>query len=186
MVKAVFLDRDGVINAYPGDSKYVTSWQEFSFLPGVQAALKKLSAGGYQIFIISNQAGVSKGIYSKETLDSITQNMLAEFAKYQIKISGVYYCLHRSEDNCACRKPKSGMVEEAISRLKSEGFDTDRSGSFFVGDTIRDIETGKTAGLKTILVFSGKEKPENKSSWHDSPHFTASNLAEAVDLILQA
>jgi len=184
-VKAVFLDRDGVINAYPGDLKYVTTWQGFHFLPKVRAALKKLTETGYQIFIISNQAGVSKGIYSKEALDFITQNILAELAKCQIKISGVYYCIHRPEDNCPCRKPKSGLIEMAIDKLKSEGFDIEFNRSFFVGDTIRDIETGKTAGLKTILVFSGKEKLENKNNWRSLPDFTAQDLSQAVELIVE-
>ena len=182
-VKAVFLDRDGVINEYPGDLKYVTSWKDFHFLPKVIAALKKLTETGYKIFIISNQAGISKGIYSKEALDFITQNMLAELAKCQIKISGVYYCLHRAEDNCTCRKPKSGLVEIAIAKLKSEGFEIELERSFFVGDTMRDIETGKTAGLKTILVFSGKEKLENKNNWQNLPDLTACDLSEAVDII---
>jgi D-glycero-D-manno-heptose 1,7-bisphosphate phosphatase len=183
MVKAVFLDRDGVINEYPGDLKYVTSWKDFIFLPRVKEALKKLTDSGYKIFIISNQAGISKGIYSKETLDFITQNMLAELAKCQIKISGVYYCIHRAEDNCSCRKPKSGLVEMAIDKLKSEGFDIELDRSFFVGDTMRDIETGKAAGLKTILVFSGKEKPQNRDNWQSLPDLTACDLSEAVDII---
>jgi D-glycero-D-manno-heptose 1,7-bisphosphate phosphatase len=69
-VAAVFLDRDGVINEYPGDFQYVTSWEEFRFLPGSKEAIKKLSESGYRIFVISNQAGVSKGFYSRETLDT--------------------------------------------------------------------------------------------------------------------
>jgi histidinol-phosphate phosphatase family protein len=182
-VKAVFLDRDGVINEYPGDLKYVTGWEDFHFLPGAKEALRKLSDKGYKIFIISNQAGVSKGIYSKETLDLITRNMLAELNKYSVEISGVYYCIHRTEDNCDCRKPKSGLVKTAVAELKAVGLGIETAKSFFVGDTIRDIETGKNAGLKTILVFSGKEKPENKDSWLCLPDFTARDLLEATDII---
>lgn len=182
-VKAVFLDRDGVINEYPGDLKYVTSWPDFHFLPRVKEALAKLTDSRYKIFIISNQAGVSKGVYSKEALDLITENMLSELTKYKVEIAGVYYCIHRSEDNCSCRKPKSGLVEMAIDKLKSKGFDIELNRSFFVGDTIRDIETGKTAGLKTILVFSGKEKLENKNNWRSLPDLTARDLSEAVDII---
>lgn len=182
-VKAVFLDRDGVINAYPGDLKYVTTWQEFHFLPKAVMALKKLTDSGYKIFIISNQAGISKGAYSKEALDLITENMLSELAKYKVEIAGVYYCMHRPEDNCSCRKPKSGLVEMAIAKLKTEGFDIEFARSFFIGDTIRDIETGKAAGLKTILVFSGKEKLENKNNWRSLPDLTARDLFEAVDII---
>lgn len=183
--KAVFLDRDGVINEYPGDLKYVTRWDEFHFLPRVQAALKRLNDHGYRIFIISNQAGVSKGVYSQETLDLITRNMLDDFEKDGIVISGVYYCLHRAEDNCSCRKPKTGLVDTAIEKLRSESCNTQVAKSYLVGDTIRDIETGKSAGLKTILVFSGKEKLENKNSWHSHPDFVAQDLFSAVDIILK-
>ncbi|OGX15619.1 MAG: hypothetical protein A2166_02485 [Omnitrophica WOR_2 bacterium RBG_13_41_10] len=184
-VKAVFLDRDGVINQYPGDYQYVKSWEEFRFLPGVQSALKNLVDNGFKIFIISNQAGVSKGIYSQENLDKITQNMLNDFSKHGIEVSGVYYCIHRQEDNCSCRKPKIGLIEMALESLKNKSYDIDLSRSFFIGDTIKDIETGKSSGLKTILVFSGKEKPENKKNWPVLPDFTSPNLEKAVDLILK-
>lgn len=184
-VKVIFLDRDGVINQYPGDSEYVKSWEEFRFLPKVKSALNKLNDNGFKIFIISNQAGVSKGIILKENLDLITKNMLKELKKYNIKIKGVYYCPHRSEDNCSCRKPKTGLVDIAIAELKDEGIDISFAESYFIGDTIRDIETGKNAGLKTILVFSGKEKPENKNNWQILPDFTCCDLSEAVDIILK-
>lgn len=184
-VRAVFLDRDGVINRYPGDSEYVKSWREFHFLPQVKPALKRLSARGFQIFIISNQAGISKGIYSKENLDLITQKMLKEFNNYKISIAGVYYCTHRQEYNCSCRKPKTGLVVLAIAKLKNNGFKMQRNGSYFIGDTTRDIETGKRARLKTILVFSGKENIENKHNWKIQPDFTAKDLSAAVKIILK-
>lgn len=183
-MRVVFLDRDGVINEYPGDFEYVKSWSEFHFLPEVKPALKRLDDRGFKIFIISNQAGVLKGIYPQKELDLITKNMLQELSKYGIDIAGVYYCIHRQEDNCACRKPKTGLVDMAITKLKEEGPKIELSKSYFIGDTIRDIETGKAAGLKTILVFSGKEKPENKNNWQIKPDFTARDLAGAVDLVL--
>ncbi len=184
-MKVVFLDRDGVINKYPGDFQYITRWEDFSFLPHVKEALKKLNEAGFKIFVISNQAGVSKGVYSRENLDLITENMLKELKKDNVIISDVYYCIHRPEDNCNCRKPKTGMVEIAVDKLNKEGLNIDFGHSFFVGDTIRDIETGKAAGLTTILVFSGKEKPENKANWEIPPDFTASDLSEAVQTILK-
>lgn len=184
-MRVILLDRDGVINRYPGDRDYVKSWNEFHFLPGVKPALKKLNDKGFKIFIISNQAGVSKGIYSQESLDLITENMLNELKRYNIDISWTYYCTHRQEDNCSCRKPKTGLIDMAINQLKKEGQDVELSGSYFIGDTIRDVEAGKSAGLKTILVLSGKEKAENKSNWQSPPHFTARDLSEAVNLILQ-
>ncbi|MFH1269919.1 MAG: HAD family hydrolase [Candidatus Omnitrophota bacterium] len=180
----VFLDRDGIINSYPGDSDYVKSWEEFHFLPGVKPALKRLNEKGFSIFIISNQAGVSKGIYSRENLDLITKNMLQELNAHKIDIAAVYYCIHRQEDNCSCRKPKTGLVDTAVAKLKSEGAEPELGRSYFIGDTIRDIETGKAAGLKTILVFSGKEKADNKDKWATFPDYTAKDLSAAVDLIL--
>lgn len=184
-MKVVFLDRDGVINQYPGDSEYVKSWEEFHFLPDIKPALQKLTVKGFKLFIVSNQAGVSKGIYSQKNLDLITGNMLKELSACGIQICGVFYCIHRPEDNCSCRKPKAGMVETAINELEKQGNAVEIAKSFFIGDTIRDIETGRNIGLKTILVFSGKEKPENKNSWQVSPDFTASGLEAAAEIILK-
>lgn len=184
-MKVVFLDRDGVINSYPGDFGYVKSWDEFHFLPQIKPALKKLNGYGYKIFVLSNQAGVSKGIYSQDDLDLITENMLKELNASGIDIAGVYYCTHLPEDNCSCRKPKTGLVEKAIEKLQKEGIKIEKSNSYFIGDAIRDVETGKTWGLKTILVFSGRERPENKSNWKTLPDFTAQNLSEAVEIIIK-
>jgi histidinol-phosphate phosphatase family protein len=183
-IRVVFLDRDGVINKYPGDKEYVKSWREFSFLPNVKPALKKLSENGFRLFIVSNQAGVSKGIYPKENLDEITDKMLNELSGDNIDISEVYYCTHRPEDNCSCRKPKTGLLERAAGKLKQQDLKIDFKESYFIGDTILDIETGKGAGLKTILIFSGKEKPENKESWQTTPDFSARDLLEAAELII--
>lgn len=182
-MKVAFLDRDGVINEYPGDFQYVTHWENFRFLPNVKSALKKLNQAGFKIFVISNQAGVSKGVYSQENLDLITKNMLEELNKHGVSIEQVFYCIHRPEDNCNCRKPKTGNVEAAVAKLEKEGLVIDKNKSFFIGDTIRDIETGKAAGLSTILIFSGKEKPENKNNWATIPDFTAHDLTHAVEII---
>ena len=184
-MKAIFLDRDGVINESPGEGKYLTSWEDFRFLPGIKPALRMLSDNGFELFVISNQAGVSKGIFSRENLERITKNMLSELKKENILLSGVQYCIHKSEDNCTCRKPKTGMVDKLIRQSKKEGKDIELPESYLIGDTIRDIETGRAAGLKTILVFSGKEKPENKNSWQIMPDFTARDLTEAAQIIMQ-
>ncbi|MBU1998420.1 MAG: HAD-IIIA family hydrolase [Candidatus Omnitrophota bacterium] len=182
MEKIVFLDRDGVINRYPGDTKYVTSLKEFRFLPRVKIALVRLTKAGCRIFIVSNQAGVTKGVYPQQELDKITSRMLEALAKFKVKIDGVYYCVHRKEDDCSCRKPKTGSLKKALgehsiprSLLKN---------AFFVGDTISDVQTGRNAGCKTILVFSGKEKAKNSSFWDIKPDFTARDLYQASDIIL--
>ena len=184
MSNAVFLDRDGVINRYPGDADYVKSWEEFHFLPGVGRALKRLQEAGYLLVVASNQAGVSKGMYSQAALDRITENMRNGLRAQGVEFTSVNYCTHRTEDNCTCRKPKPGMVHAAVSALKKDHGEVSIKESYFVGDTIRDIETGKAAGLTTILVFSGKEQPDNKATWVMQPDYTAADLAGAADLIV--
>ena len=173
------------MNEYPGDYKYVVSWEEFRFLPGVKPALKRLTDAGCRIFVVSNQAGVAKGIFTRRSLDDITGRMLRELKDAGAEISGVYYCTHREEDNCSCRKPKTGLIDLALNDLKTK-YPVANSplDCFFIGDTIRDIQTGKTAGCKTVLVFSGKEKSENRVNWTSQPDFIATDLSKAADLIL--
>lgn len=177
---AVFLDRDGVINLYPGDGKYVTSMEEFRFLPKVKEAIALLTSHQYPIFIISNQAGVGKGLYSQRDLDRITEYMLKELSRHKAKVNAVYYCTHRNEDNCSCRKPKAGLIKRVI-----DGSDIDVKNSFFVGDTIRDIQTARAAGCRSILIFCGQEKPANRDSWPIQPDYVFSNLYQAARFIVK-
>lgn len=178
-MRAVFLDRDGVINRYPGDAKYVTRWKEFRFLPQAKKAIVLLNSMKYPVFIISNQAGVSKGLYSQNTLDGITKNMLKELDESNAKIDGVYYCIHRDEDNCSCRKPKPGLVKLAV-----KGKNIKLENSFFIGDTIRDIRTARDAGCKSILVLSGKEKLSSRGTWELKPDFVFKDIYEAAKFIV--
>ena len=99
------------------------------------------------------------------------------------KIDGVYYCIHRNEDNCACRKPKPGLLEKALleHNIPKETLEK----SFFVGDSDRDVQAGHAIGCRTILVFSGKEKPGNQDGWLIKPDFMVENLPEAVEVILK-
>jgi histidinol-phosphate phosphatase family protein len=175
---AVFLDRDGVINRYPGDTKYVTCWKEFKFLPNVKKAVALLNTKHYPVFVVSNQAGVSKGTYTQDTLNAITKKMLNAFKKSNAKIKAVYYCIHRNEDNCSCRKPKTGLLKLA---LKGNSILLKRS--FFIGDTIRDVNTAKATGCKSILVLSGKEKLSNRNNWQTQPDFIFKDLYGAAEFI---
>jgi len=179
-MKIIFLDRDGVINRYPGDKNYVTRVKDFVFLPGVLPALKKLTENNFRIYVVSNQAGVSKGIYSRKKLDAITGLMLKKVSASGARISKVLYCIHRQEDKCLCRKPKTGMIKKAIKGLKIKSL----AASYFIGDSIKDVLTGKNAGLKTILVLSGKEKKENKKHWKTQPDFVAKDLLAATKIVL--
>jgi histidinol-phosphate phosphatase family protein len=182
-VSVVFLDRDGVINEYPGHFKYVTSVSGFHLLPKVKEALKRLIDGGCRLFIISNQAGVAKGLYTQQTLDDINATMHKKLGR-EIVFDGIFYCTHRSDEKCACRKPRTSFIDTAVMQLQEKGYEIDKGKSFFVGDSVIDVETGKAAGLRTIMVFSGRETPDNRKSWTAIPDNTAASLFEAVDLIL--
>ncbi|MGA2775505.1 MAG: HAD family hydrolase [Candidatus Omnitrophota bacterium] len=176
----VFLDRDGVINAYPGDKNYVTSWEEFSFLPKAKEAIASLHKGGVKIYLVSNQAGVGKGLYTQEALDVITGNMLKEIKAAGGHIDGVYYCTHPPEQDCPCRKPKTGLVD-----LARQEHSLEVKGAFFIGDSILDIKTAKSAGCRAVLILSGKESLVNRSNWETEPDFIFADLFEAAHFILK-
>ncbi|MCM8770237.1 MAG: HAD family hydrolase [Candidatus Omnitrophica bacterium] len=180
-MKLILLDRDGVICRFrPGD--YAKTWEEFEFLPGSINALKKFNQAGYSIVIASNQAGVGKGIYSQAALEEITRKMLEVLTDHGVHIAQVFYCVHTDEDNCPCRKPKPGMLLRAAEELQLP----DLRRTFFIGDASTDVEAGKNAGARTILVLSGKTRsPEETASWSVQPDFIAHNLSEAVEIVLR-
>lgn len=177
-MKVVFLDRDGVINEYPGDKRYVNNWREFKFIPGSVEAIKKLNKSGFNIFIVSNQAGVAKGIYSRKDLDEIDRRMMKQLKKSGADVKGIHYCVHHPDENCSCRKPKVGLLEEAVSGLKEKP-----EISFFIGDSFYDMKAALSFGAKSILVFSGKEKLSNRSNWEFEPDYLFDNLLVAADFL---
>ena len=178
-MKVIFLDRDGVINKYPGDRLYVTSLGKFRFLPRAKEAIALLSKKGYGIFVASNQAGVGKGVYAQKTLDSITAKMLGDIERAGGKITKVYYCTHRKEAGCGCRKPKPGLLKKAARQFK-----VDLRKAYFVGDTIRDVLTAHAVGAKSILVFCGKEKLANQKNWEAKPDFVFKDLFAAAKFLI--
>ena len=178
-MRAVFLDRDGVINKYPGDRLYVTSLKKFSFLPHAKKAIALLSEAGFEIFVASNQAGVGKGTYTQKTLERITAKMLGDIEQAGGKITKVYYCTHRKEAGCNCRKPKPGLLKKA-----GREFKVDLKKAYFVGDTIRDVLTAHAAGAKSILIFSGKEKMSNQKNWQAKPDFVFKDLFAAAKFLI--
>lgn len=175
-MKVIFLDRDGVINRDPGFGGYVTGWDVFKFLPGSLEALKKLHEANFEVIVISNQAGVAKGLYTQKDLDILTVNMCKEVERAGGKIRGVYYCPHQDEDNCHCRKPKTGLFPQATAE-----FDIDFSKTYFIGDNRRDMLAGRAIGCKNIFVRSGNTKLEDLDV---KPDFIVSDLLEAVEKIV--
>ncbi|MDD5665662.1 MAG: D-glycero-beta-D-manno-heptose 1,7-bisphosphate 7-phosphatase [Candidatus Omnitrophica bacterium] len=175
-MRVIFLDRDGVINKYPGDRAYVTSLRKFKFLPGAKKAISFLSKAGFKIFVASNQAGVGRGMYSQRTLDRITAYMLEEVKKAGGHIDKVYYCTHRKDAGCSCRKPRPGMLKKA-----AREFNLSLKNAYFVGDTDRDIHTAHNAGCKPILVTCGA----NKGDGSILPDLVFDNLLEAAKYLLK-
>lgn len=177
-MKVVFLDRDGVINEYPGECRYVTHHKEFKLIPGSAQGIKKLKEKGFKIFVVSNQAGVAKGFYSEKDLRHIDKKLLKLLKKNGVSVDGVYYCLHKDEDKCDCRKPKTGLLDKA---LAVAGITPEIS--FFVGDSFIDMKTAKAFGAKSILVLSGKEKIANRINWEFEPDYIFDNLLLAAHYI---
>jgi len=174
-MKVIFLDRDGVINEYPGDKSYITSPKEFKFIAGSIQGIKKLKEKGFKLFVVSNQAGISKGLYSEKVLSQITKKMVDGLKKYKAEVDGIYYCKHKEGDNCACRKPNTGLMHEALKNLGKPV-----TVSFFIGDSFRDMNAAKKFGAKPVLVLSGKEKISNRDNWDFEPDYIFDNLLIAA------
>ncbi|MDD5613462.1 MAG: HAD-IIIA family hydrolase [Candidatus Omnitrophica bacterium] len=181
-MKPIFLDRDGVINREPSDFKksYVTDISFFEILPGVEKALINLSAKGFDIYVMSNQAGVSKGIYPENVLKEITGYMREYFLNKGVKFKDIRYCIHQESENCRCRKPKTGMFDGILENYP----DISKLDMFYIGDTERDVETARNLGIKSILVLSGKTKLHDLDSLKSKPDYIADDLCSAVEEII--
>jgi len=173
MEKAVFLDRDGVVNEliyYPEqgivDSPFTL--QQFRLLPGVAEAIKMFHEEGFKVVIVSNQPGIAKGHFSYETFEQLREKMRGELIKEEAFLDGDYYCLHHPEAkiealkvDCECRKPKPGLLLRAAKELG-----LDLSQSWMIGDGLTDVKTGKAAGCRTVLLGNMKcelcHSPKNK------------------------
>lgn len=149
--KVVFLDRDGVINKKAPKADYVKNWSEFEFLPGVIEGIKLFNKKGYQIFVITNQPGIARGMMRKQDLDLIHQKMEQVLEKQGAKLAGIYCCIHGWDEDCECRKPKPGLLFQAA----REHY-LDLTKTIFIGDDERDIQAGEEAGCKTILIDKNK------------------------------
>lgn len=180
-MKVVFLDRDGVINKFPGNGNYVTRVKDFHLIHGALDALRILTESGYTIFVISNQAGVGKGVYSRDKLNRINRNMIKEVKRAGGKIKKVFYCTHRPDAGCGCRKPGIGFVRKALESMNKSIRSAKKA--FFVGDTGIDVKAGHNAGCKTIFVLSGREDRRYMRKWDVKPDYIVKNLLEAANLI---
>ncbi|MCX6076339.1 MAG: D-glycero-beta-D-manno-heptose 1,7-bisphosphate 7-phosphatase [Campylobacterales bacterium] len=156
--KALFLDRDGVINV---DYDYVHKVEKFEFIDGIFELCRYYQNLDFMIFVITNQSGISRGYYSEEAFTQLSLWMVEEFAKHNIEIKKVYHCPHHPETtgDCSCRKPQAGMLLDA-----QEEFDIDLENSVLVGDNERDIESGLKAGLHETYLFDVSNSAKNSKA----------------------
>lgn len=144
----IVLDRDGVINQQSSD--HITSAEEWTPIPGSIEAIAKLSQAGYQLVVATNQDGLALGLFDLDELEAIHAKMRALVEDAGGEISAIFYCPHSEEDNCRCRKPKTGLLDA----IEAE-FDTSLHGSYMVGDRLKDLQVALAKGCKPVLVKTG-------------------------------
>lgn len=170
MKKAVFFDRDGTLIV---DKVYLNDPTQIEYLPGVFLGLQKLRDAGYLIIVVTNQSGVARGLVQIENLYKIHEILRSDFARHGVDIAGFYYAPYSVESNHHLRKPNPGMLE-----LAARDFNIELSESFMVGDRDTDIQAGRKAGTKTILIAS----PGQTSK----PDASVTNISQLVDYILNS
>lgn len=143
--KALFLDRDGVINV---DKGYVSRVQDFEFCGGIFELCRFFLARDYEIFIITNQSGIARGFYSEKDFANLSEFMLKSFEKQGVMIKKIYHCPHL--EGCECRKPKPGMIVRAGAE-----FNIDLANSIFIGDNLTDMQAGARAGISRLCLVCG-------------------------------
>ncbi len=149
----VFLDRDGVIN-HDSDA-YIKGWAEFRFIPGSLEALKRLTAAGFALVVVTNQSGIGRGLISLADLEEIHTRMGEAVRRHGGRLRDVLFCPHLPQEGCCCRKPHPGLIEAACRR---HGLDP--AAAVMVGDSARDILCGRNAGCRaTVLVRTGRWGP---------------------------
>lgn len=145
MTKAIFLDRDGVINQERED--YVKKLDEFNILENTSDAINIIKSHGFLVIIITNQSAINRKLLSVETLNKIHEKLQMYLKKDNTSFDGIYFCPHTPYENCECRKPKPGLILQAVN-----DFSIDISQSFMIGDSKKDIKAAKSAGCKGILL----------------------------------
>ena len=182
MNKALFLDRDGIINV---DHGYVHKPENFEFVEGIFELCQRAIEKGYQIFVITNQAGIARGYYDVATFETLSKWMVNEFAKHKVTISKVYFCPHHPTKgvndfvmSCKCRKPEPGMINQA-----KEEYAITLMESIFIGDKISDMQAAYNAGIKSRILVDSRYTNESPSE-HIEGVIRINELKQAIEFIV--
>jgi D-glycero-D-manno-heptose 1,7-bisphosphate phosphatase len=155
MKKAVFLDRDGVINNN-SQHYYIFHKEQLNYIPDIFSIVKRFNDDGYLVIVISNQGGISRGLYTTNDVDKLHDKMCADAKSEGATITDFFYCPHHDKvEACLCRKPSSLLIERAASK-----YGIDLSQSFMIGDSDRDIQAGRSAGLKDSIKITSNESAQ--------------------------
>ncbi|CAA7612162.1 D-glycero-beta-D-manno-heptose 1,7-bisphosphate 7-phosphatase [Magnetospirillum sp. UT-4] len=171
----VLIDRDGTLNV---EKHYLSDPDDFVLIPGAGAAIRRLKDAGFGVAVITNQSGIARGYFDLARLDRIHARMTELLAAEGAAVDGVYLCPHGPDDDCACRKPLPGMVEQAVAE---HGFDPARS--VMIGDKEVDVELGLAVGAETFLVRTGHGAKHVAGT---KAHHVVDDLPAAVEMILAA
>ncbi len=175
MIKLIVLDRDGVINE--DSPAYIKSPEEWRAIPGSMKAIAKLKRHDYLVVVATNQSGIARGLFTLETLGIIHQKMLAEVSEAGGQLDGIFVCPHAPEDMCGCRKPKPGLLLQAVNKFNIKSDEI-----LMIGDAARDILAAKNCGAKAIFIKTAHKLNDLLVAEKEGiPIYN--NLAEAVDAI---
>jgi D-glycero-D-manno-heptose 1,7-bisphosphate phosphatase len=170
--KYILLDRDGTI-IY--DKHYLSNPDDLELLPSSAKGLRQMQQMGFGLVMITNQSGVARGYFSEQDVKTVNDELVRMLKNEDVSIDGIFYCPHVAQDNCECRKPKTGLAKMAAKALNFE-----LESSIVIGDKSSDIEMGKAIGATTILVRTGKGKSEELIA---KPDFVANNLSDCAKII---
>ncbi len=178
--RGVFLDRDGTICEEMG---YLNHISRFKMFPFAASAIRRLNEAGAPVIVVTNQSGVARNIFPEALVHRVHEQMMAELAAAGARVDAIYFCPHKAEDACECRKPHPGMLEAAA---REHGLELERC--ILVGDRYADLEMAYRVGARGILVLTGYGRGEyeiHHRAWSRQPDAVVEDLAAAVSLILK-
>jgi D-glycero-D-manno-heptose 1,7-bisphosphate phosphatase len=171
-MKLAILDRDGVIN-YDSDL-YIKSPAEWRPIPGAIEAIARLNQGGFRVAVASNQSGIGRGLFDMATLNAINDKMMEMVFRHGGRIDALFFCPHTAAEECNCRKPRTGMLEEIAAR-----FHTDLKAVPCIGDSLKDVQAADSVGAQPILVLTGKGRRTQEEGGLPRKTLVFEDLAEA-------